>query len=169
MTADYRKRNPTEINDYLDYYNIFRKRYIDAIPKNKLPKEFTKEKLAEIAAEYNRVLPRFTEKGRVRNSWSKVSIYKMAEQVGRKDEYAQFYGWASSMQHVNAVGLQAQTEDDGVDVDIPPSTRWILTALIVGQEATLSVLADYNEAAAHGMEQEIEQARRVFKQAWSLK
>src|SRR5207249_2643434 len=158
VTADYLKRNPAEIDDYLDYYHIFRKRYIDSIPKDKLPKEYTSEKLAEIQAEYDRVVHRFTDKGRIRNSWSKISIYKMAEHVGRQDEYAQFYGWASGMQHVNAVGLQAQTEEGGVEVDIPPSTRWILTALIVGQEATLSVVDDYNAVAGHGMEKEIEEA-----------
>lgn len=168
VTADYLKRTPAEIDDYLDFYHIFRKTYIDAIPRDQLPKDYTPEKLAEIEAEYNRVSPRFIQKGRIRTSWSRISVYKMAEVVGRKDQYTPFYAWASGMHHVNAVGLQAQTEDDGVDVDTAPSTRWILTALAVGQDAVLSVIDDYNEAAGHGMEKEIAALRDHLKKVWEV-
>jgi hypothetical protein len=68
--------------------------------------------MQQAEAEYNRVRPRFTNsKGRVQNSWSAQSLKQMADAVGRTALYEVMYGTASTLHHVNALGLIGHEAD----------------------------------------------------------
>jgi hypothetical protein len=127
------------------------------------------EKRKEIGDNYVAVVGRFTRDRRIRNSWCKRSPYAMAKDVGMEDHYHATYSPASGIQHGDIGGLVAQAAGGTNDVDVAPSVMWIKGALFAGHRGVVSLLSNYNEAAALGMEKEIEQAREDFKNAWKIR
>jgi len=80
--------------------------------------------------------------------------------------YPTFYAIATSMHHLDIGGLSAHSEEETFDVDVAPSSQWLDVALIMGHNAVLNALVDYNEAAQLGMGKELEIAVKDFKKTW---
>lgn len=169
VTVGYLKGHPEQVEDYLDFHWIRQKRLYDYMKKSDpdLLQRVSPEKIAEMKRQLAVVAPRFTgSRGKLRNSWSKVKLRQMAEEVGLGDLYPTFYSFASSMHHIDIGGLFSQAEDETLDVDVAPSDKWLGDALIIGHNTVLHVLHDYNEVAQLGFDKELEKAFSAFQVAW---
>jgi hypothetical protein len=173
VTLGYLCLHPGLVEDYLDYHLVIQKQRCDFMKEHEPErmKRFPSELLQRIEADFARVAARFqNRKGKLRASWSKVSIREMAKEVGKDKLYLTFYRFASSMHHGDIGGAFAQTakldDDDILDVEIVPSDEWLSAALIIAHGAVISVLRDYNEIAKTGIEEAVEQADRTFLATW---
>ncbi len=167
VTVRYLRNNPTRLANYLDYQYVLVKRQLDYLDSNypDLAKNLPPDRRLEIEQDFARVKMRFTDrKGKLRGSWNNQNISQMATAVGLGDQYPTFYGWASSIQHIDIRGLTSQAE--GNDVDVAPSLEWIDIALVTGHQAALIVLDVFNEVAGLGFDAEIKEAGEAFKAAW---
>lgn len=166
VNACYLEKFPDALDDFIDYCWVRKYRQLEYIKRTD-PSLYSSrsDEIAAISAEFSKVKPKFTdERGRLRGSWSKVSISRRAAAVGMGDHYETFYGWASSMNHGDISGMTDQAE--GNDIDVAPSHNWLDKALITGHMAALRCLGAYNDAAKLGMEAELQIAISSFQTAW---
>jgi hypothetical protein len=170
VTVAYLRKHPDELEDYFDFVHIETKRKLDYYDQRypEFVKDLSPERRKQIEDDYDKVVARFTSNHRVRYSWCRNSVYKMAKEVGKEDHYHATYAPSSQMQHGDIGGLQTQYDRNTLDVDVAPSKEWIQWALFAGHGAMLSILTDYNEVAGHGLDKELEQARDAFKKAWKI-
>ena len=168
VTVQYLAKHPHKLDDYLDFHHITTKKNLDYLDKYapEVVKALPATRRTEIDQDYNNVLPRFTTKRGIRNSWSDKSVALMAAEVGLAELYPTFYSWASAIHHANISGLSTQTDDSG-DVEVAPSLGWVDLALISGHRAALSLLTTFNNVAALGMDNQLEDARQDFQRAWT--
>ncbi len=173
VTLGYLNLHPELAEDYLDYHFVIQKQRCDFMKEHEPERlrRIPSELLQRIEADFARVAARFqNRKGKLRTSWSKVSIREMAKEVGKEKLYLTFYRFASSMHHGDIGGAFAQTakldDDDVLDVEILPSDEWLSAALIIAHGALVSVLRDYNEIAKAGIEEVVEQADKTFFATW---
>ncbi len=107
-TAEYLRRNPEEVEEYIDFGLIMSWRRYEWLRDN-IPdqvKDLSPESVKKVEDGYNKVKDGFADKkGRIRDRWSKKSIRKMAEEIGCGKEYVFPYSIACSMHHANAEGL----------------------------------------------------------------
>lgn len=162
-------KHPDKLDDYLDYQYITNKRKMDQYDK-RYP-EYAAEKMSstrrqQIEADYAKVEKRFRKGKNVRYSWSELSVFKMVTDVDMADHYHIIYSEASGIQHGDINGLAAYMTDDFNDIQIAPSSRWIVTALFAGHRGLLSLITHYNDLAQHGFNAELDAAREVFKKTW---
>lgn len=163
-TAEYLRRNPSETDDYIDFGAILSwKRYRWLLKEDP-------SKAAGIATEtikakegqYDGVKSRFTDsKGRVRNQWTLKSIGKIAEAIGRYDEYELPYRIACSMHHNNFEGLSCQLDSS------PPCDAWVKQALISAHTQHLRVLYTLNEACELDFSEKLDAAGKHFVKVWT--
>jgi hypothetical protein len=88
----------------VDFLWVKRKRHYDDLLMD-APNEAEQvdpQQLEKMNAEYERVILRFTNpKGRVRNSWCRVSLRTMAEEVKADSMYWGLYEFTSSITHTD--------------------------------------------------------------------
>ncbi len=173
ITLGYLRLHPECVDDYFDYHFIIQKQRSDFM-RDHDPKQLARvpsSLLTKIESDFVKVAPRFRNRaGKLRGSWSNVSIREMAKGVGKEGLYLTFYRFASSMHHGDISGAFAQTQhlqdDDVLDVDIVPSDAWLGEALIIAHGALISVLRDYNEIAKVGIDKIVERADKTFLDTW---
>lgn len=169
VIVGYLKRHPEHLDDYLDFHWVRQKRLYDYMKRfdPDLLQRVSSDKVAEMKRQFRAVSSRFSNsRGKIRSSWSKVPLRQMAEEVGMGQLYPTFYSFASSMHHLDIGALSAQAEEDTLDVDVAPSDKWLGEALIMGHNAVIHVLIDYNEIAQLGMDKKLETAIQGFQVAW---
>ena len=171
VTAAYLRAHPDKVDDYLDYFSIRRWRFYEHLKAEK-PAAVTvlaAEHIAEMKAEYEKVLPRFVKnkKGDVYGSWRKnVSLRTMADETQLGEFYPIFYSVASSIQHVDVSGMGHQVSDDMFDVAVAPNDKLVKEAAIVGQHMTLRVLYEFNAAGNLGFDDQIDVAGKTHVAVW---
>jgi hypothetical protein len=173
VTLGYLRLHQELADDFLDYHFVIQKQRNDFMREHapEQLKRVSEDLQKEIEDGFARVAPKFRNRdGKIRLSWSKVSIREMAKAVGKEKLYLAFYRFASSMHHSDIGGLFAQLEalesDDVLDVDLVPSDAWLKEALIISHGAVISVLRDYSEITNLGNEQFVERADKSFLEAW---
>jgi Family of unknown function (DUF5677) len=169
--AEYLKRNPREVEDYIDFGRILSWRRYQWTVANapKVAQRFTPEKANELEVEFNRVRPRFTNsKGKLRTQWTTKSIGRMAEEIGRTDQYELVYGIACSIHHANFEGLAGYVEvnGDAPTMDGPPSMAWVGQALIAAHTYILFALDTLNECCELGLGERITELGTEFEKVW---
>ncbi len=169
--AEYLRRNPKEVDDYVDFGRILSwRRYQWLLAKApETAKQFTAEKVKELESEYNRVASRFTNnKGKIRNQWTTKSIGEMAQEMGRTDQYELVYSLGCSIHHANFEGLTGYIEmkDDMVTMDGPPSFKWTGSALIAAHTYLLFALDTLNECCKLAFDEETTAAGEEFNAVW---
>jgi hypothetical protein len=130
VMAEYVRRTPEEIDDYIEYGHVLDFKRIKLFPE-----AVSAEKAREIEGEYARVKPLFENKnGKVRNHWNKHPISYMAEKVERGQQYEIPYSIAASIHHGNFEAMIAHLSGDKTQFDIesPPSLAWVKQALVSG-------------------------------------
>jgi hypothetical protein len=171
--AEYLRRNPTEVEDYLEYRHILNWRRYEHLRNSSsnvdLAAAIGPAKISDIEQNYQRAEARFQDrKGRVRDHWNRKSIAQMAREIGRGDQYDLPYGYSASIHHGNPEGLLAYVEIEGGEavLDTPPSTKWVDAALISGHTYEVQALRTLNDCAKLGFDAQVESAEADFQKAW---
>lgn len=165
-TAEYLRRNPKEVQDYLEFSKVILRRKLDWQTKN-VPKKadcIPGDVKKKVEDDYNNVKARFTDgNSRERRNWLKKSIYAMAKDIGCEKEYDLPYAIASSIHHVNFEGLSALFTSDGeaVTPNPPPSVAWVKKALISAHVNLWFALNTANDACGLDFLQKLEAAQPV--------
>lgn len=128
-TAEYLRRHPAEVEDYLEFRKILLWRRIHWLHENS-PNEANRippEEMKRLKDDYEQA------KARLKNelSWSKKSIRKIAVEIGCEKEYELPYAIACSIHHHNFEGLAAHFALEGgvAKPNPPPSRAWVKQAL----------------------------------------
>ena len=161
VTAEYLRRTPEEIEDYVEYGHVLDFKRIKLFPE-----AVSAEKARQIENEYNRVEPRFEKDGRVRGQWNKHSIFDMAAKVEREQQYKIPYSLAASIHHGNFEGMIAHLSGDETQVEIesPPSLAWVKQALVSGHVYLLQALNTLNTFFDLGFD--LQAAGEQFEKVW---
>ncbi len=164
VMAQYLRNTPEEMEDYIEYGHVLALKRLQMFPES-----FPAEQAREIEREYNRVTPRFKNKhGRVRNQWNKHPLSFMARQVGRSQQYEIAYSLAASFHHGNFEAMTAQLigDESSLDIQEPPSLRWIRQALASGHVYLLQALTTLNEFFSLGFDSRLSVAFSAFEEVW---
>lgn len=161
VTAEYLRRTPEEMDDYVEYGRVLDYKRIKLFPE-----AVSAEKALEIENEYNRVKPRFEKDGRVRGQWNKHSIFEMAETVERAQQYKIPYSLAASIHHGNFEGMIAHLSGDETEliIESPPSLVWVKQALVSGHVYLLQALNTLN--TFFDLRFDLEAAGNDFEKVW---
>jgi uncharacterized protein DUF5677 len=170
-TAEYLRRNPKEVDDYIDFGRILSwRRYQWLLIRNPdKARLVSPETVKNNADAYNQVKARFTNaNGRERNQWSNESIGKMAEEIGRKEEYDLPYSLACSFHHANAEGLLAYVSAEGEEIgrSSPPSMDWLTEALISAHTNLWFTLDTLNDCCNLEFTDKLKTAEENMRKAW---
>jgi hypothetical protein len=141
LLAEYLRRNPNEVSDYVDFGPVLAWRRLQTL-RGKKRQGMAPEMVKQLEGEYNSVKGRFlNSKGNVRSQWTTKKISQMAEELGRSDQYALVYGLACSLHHANFEGLMGHcdTKNGRLKMDGPPSFAWTGAALIAAVESRRSI------------------------------
>ena len=110
LLAEYLRRNPNEVSDYVDFGPVLAWRRLQTL-RGKKRQGMAPEMVKQLEDEYNSVKGRFlNSKGNVRSQWTTKKISQMAEELGRSDQYALVYGLACSLHHANFEGLMGHCD-----------------------------------------------------------
>jgi hypothetical protein len=167
VMAEYLRRTPEEIDDYLDFFNVLSWKRLQIYPDSFKPRQKKK-----IQTEYDRVKARFeNRKGRVRDQWNKHSIRQMASVLGRKDQYDLPYSIAASMHHSNFEAMVSHVgrKNKRLYVDQPPSMNWVPQAFISGHVYLLQALETLNDCFHLGFDSRLKAENDAFLEAWGKK
>lgn len=171
-TAEYLRRHPEEVQDYMDFSKVLKWRRYRWLRENPAGEQsqITPEALKAAQDEYEAVKGRFTnKKGRVRDQWSKRGIKEMATEIGRKDEYDLPYSIACSIHHGNPEGLLTgveMTAEGEVAFNWPPSMEWVGEALLSGHANLLLALNTLNDACQLHFDNKLTAALERYVRAW---
>jgi hypothetical protein len=171
VTAAYLREHAKLVDDYLDYFSLRRWRLYQHLVKtnSEQAKKITEEHAAELKAEYEKVLPKFTKPNGKQHydSWRKgVSLRQMAEAVQLGELYPVFYGMASGIQHVDVTGMGHQIADGLFDVAIAPNEKFVREALSVGHNMSVRVLYEFNLVGKVGYDEQINAAGKQMVAVW---
>jgi hypothetical protein len=169
--AEYLRLNPAEVDDYIDFGRVLSwRRYQWMLARNpEAAKRFAPDKVIELEREYNLVKGRFAnKKGVVRNQWTTKSLGKMAEEIGRTDQYELVYSLGSSMHHANFEGLTGYVEmkEGAVTMDGPPSLAWVGSSLIAAHTYLLFALDTLNQGCKLAFDEKLTAAGDKFQGLW---
>jgi len=175
VSVAYLREHPEEVDDYLDFNWIKKKRLLDYLEQHdregaqRVPPEMKQRFLDE----YTRVVPRFRNtNGRVRGRWSKKPFSQLAAEVGVSKLYATFYDVTSSMHHMDIAGVFSQvekSEDPSVfDTDIAPSMEWVDQALIAGHTAVVLSMTNYISLAGIDRPDVVDKLQKGLEAAWPV-
>jgi hypothetical protein len=151
------KSHPEDLRDFLDYHLIQQKQVYDAMDEEQ-QRSLPEERVHEIVAEYNAVLPRFATKSdqtRPRNEWCRLSFYSRAKEAEQEPLYRAFYRPASSLIHGDIAGLMAQCDSES-RMDMAPSFKSLDDALVNGHGSLVRCLSYFDEIAQLGFKGRLE-------------
>ncbi len=174
VTVAYLVKNPTLLDDFLDFDWVLQKRFHDHIERTDpaLLQKVGAQKLNEVEENFKRVKARFTDKkGKVRRNWCKASLRQRAEEVGMSSGYPSFYGSVSSMHHLDARGLSLQlgeSQEGGLDINAAPSERWVKSALQAGYTDYVVALQHYTKVANVGSSEVLENNVKEFMEGLDI-
>lgn len=119
ITIAYLEKHPLELNDYIDFYHVTRKRQLDGLIARgsdiaNLPRELQED----IEREFTRVEKGFRRGKGYRTHWCRNSLWDMAADVGLTEHHKTFYVDASNMHHVSIWGISNQVDDPTGDAEI---------------------------------------------------
>ncbi len=168
-TSEYLRRNPSEVQDYLEFGKVIawnRVRFSQKHRLDQIPKE-TVEQVKDAFETTNKQSKRGD--GRVRQQWSKKSIRKIAESVGREEQYELPYSIACSIHHGNLEGILAYFDCSNEEAmpSPPPSLAWVKQALLAAHGNLYYAVDTLNKCCNLEFQQRIEGARQQYIDVWS--
>jgi hypothetical protein len=167
IVAEYLKRNPNEVSDYVDFGAVLPWRRLHTLKGEKRP-NMPPEQVKQLEDEYDSVQARFTTNGKVRYEWTSKKLRKMAEELGRSESYNLVYGLACSLHHANFEGLMGhhQIKDGKLEMTGPPSFAWTGAALVAAHEYLWRVLETLNDCCKLGFDAQVEATSEEFNNLW---
>lgn len=172
VIVGYIQKHPEVFDTYYEFHWVLAKRSVDWMTEH-APEELKKldpKKVKEIEDNFARVKPNYqTEKGKIRDSWSKTPLRNMAEDIGMADLHS-YYEQASSMHHANVQALSSQLEVSAdetiVDFDVAPSDHWAGEALMLAMGSFVQALKGYNALCGKKFDALVEDVEGKFTNAW---
>ena len=122
------------------------------------------QQLEKMNAEYERVRPRFTSKGRLRNSWCQANLRTMVEEVRAASMYWGLYEFPSSFIHTDAMALVSGSGFSD-DVTSVPSLVNASVALKMGILSYAMTLSAVNQIAGLKLDDRLSEAFERLNQA----
>ena len=172
VNVAYLRRHPDQMNDFVDYDWIKKKKFIEELKKHD-PESARLHAHEEgvVLRNYNGVVGRFkTKRNGVRGRWSKESLAQMAAEVGLSSMYFSVYGPGSSAQHVDIRGLMMQfggsRAPDVADIVTAPHLQWIQPALAGGHTSVVLALTEYMKVAGIARPEVERGLERGLHSAW---
>jgi hypothetical protein len=160
---------PDELRDFLDFDAVARWRRQQFYKSHHADvyATFSESKVSEVEREFKRVRKRFRGwTGKLRDQWCRHSLPEMAGRAGLADMYSLFYGYATSLQTLDPMGLGMMIHTKSLDVQSPPTMAHVGIALAVGNSILLDTLRDYSkvyridkEGAFQAVEQDLAKAK----------
>jgi hypothetical protein len=148
VTFRYLLRRPHDLRDFLDFDAVARYKRLQFY-NSKLPKVYVRtptEKINAVENAYRAVEKRFTDSnGKVRLRWSRHGLADMARVAGLADIYDLFYRYASSLHHVDPMGLAMLIDRETLEVQPGPTERHIGIALRMATMTLHDVLSEYSK------------------------
>lgn len=151
-----------EVRNFVDFHAVRTMRaYEDLLPEDQDSVEACE--VMKIKEKYERVKAPFTkENGKVRDSWTPLSVAERAKRAGRRDKYQHFYRFASSLHHYDIEAVEASFNYDLEDVETAPSLTHLHEALHAATESLQSCLEHFDEVAAIGFGSRLAASRNVI-------
>jgi Family of unknown function (DUF5677) len=170
-TAEYLRRNPLEVEDYLEFWKVLSWRRLHWLQESS-PSEASRvpeDVVKQVEDDYIQAKARFTDgKGRVRFQWSEKPVREMAKGIGREKEYELPYAIACSIHHGNFEGLSALFSSWGEAVvpDPPPSTAWMRQALVLAHTNLWFALNTLNDSCGLDFSHKLDTAQQAHANVW---
>ncbi len=170
VNASYLAKHPPEVENYLDYYWIKQRKFLDYVRRDspQLVRQLTQSDIDEIDREFAKVAPKFKDqRGRVRREWCAKNLRERAEAVGMGELYPTFYALASSIHHGDFSGLASQVSAGRFEAHVAPSFFKVKEALMMGHQSVLVISDSLNGVGKFGLDAEVKKAADFFHKAWS--
>ncbi len=149
VNAEYIRRDPCELNDFLDFHWIRLRQTVDYY-RQYAPTEVTaasKDRIDEIDSEYSKVKDRFTDgRKKPRGSWCKRNLRQRCEAIEVAELYPMFYQHASDFEHGNVRSL-AQQSTETLGIGSAPSLKSLDVALKCAHLSAVYMLGAFHAAA----------------------
>ncbi len=165
VVVGYLQKHPALFADFVDYRWVKRHKAQEFLALY-APDRFKAVDAAEIAktvAEYARVKSRF--KGR--SSWSDKSLRDMAVDIGIEQAYLAVYPFASSVHHLDVIGIIAQEDQRIGDIEVLPSRANLDLALSIAGLSAYVALTSLDDALGSGQSQALTDWFREYRSALS--
>lgn len=169
VTVHFLDGHPEHLQDYVDFLWVKRKLYLDGRLKSAPGQAelVDLQQLEKINIEYERVKARFADrKGKVRNSWCRMSLRAMAEEVKADSMYGGMYGFTSSFIHTDMLGLVSASAGGDAVISVPSLDNMPL-ALQMGIFSYAMTLTAINQISGSKLDGRLEQALRQVGRAYS--
>jgi len=184
VTAAYLANHPDEIQDFLDYHHVHRRKALthlrEIYESGTLEKIVDSQEQASIETRFQSVKAKFTEticvrcqKTRTMLSWSKHHtgvLAKKGNQMLARGYYAYYYR-PTLLSHSTLTSLTSRLfkeEDGSFAFDVDGQRSHITEALINAHGLLLSVLELQNKHFKLGLDEELRERFREFKETWKL-
>jgi hypothetical protein len=148
ITFRYLLLRPKELNDFLGFDAVARYKRLECY-KAKFPRMysmFSAEKIKAVSENYDSVKKKFSSRnGKVRKSWCRHTLAEMARIVDRAEMYEIFYRHASSVLHVDPMGLAMLIDGATLEIQPGPTARHIGVAMRMATLVFLGTLSEYSK------------------------
>lgn len=148
VTFRYLLQRPKELKDFLAFDAIARYNRLE-LYKARFPRMyamFSAEKIKAANDKYNSVKTNFAgRKGRIRNRWCSYSLAEMARISGCAEMYDLFYRHASSLLHVDPMGLTMLIDGRTLEIQPGPTARHIGVAMRMAALVFHDALSRYSK------------------------
>jgi hypothetical protein len=166
--AEYLRRHPEEVEDYLEFSKILLWRRLNWAQgyNPAITKGIPSDAMQKAEDDYKHAVPRFADsRGKVRYQWHRKSIGTIAKEIGREKEYDFPYAMACSIHHHNFEGLAAHFalgDDEEPLLNLPPSQAWVKQALTATNTNLWFALKTLNDSFGLDFRQRLDATQEVF-------
>lgn len=180
VTLAYISENPDKSEDFLDYFNIHRGKFLNhakqALPSDKL--NLSGEEVLEIQNNYEATKERYQEVlckncgiTRTRNSWSKLDTLSMAREAGLDKLYGPCFFHPTMQVHTTVPSLCSRLklkDGGGLTFIDGPQHKEADFSLKGAHSLILCILDAVNDYFKMGLEEEIEERFRDSQLIWEV-
>ena len=174
INTEYLRLNPSEFDDYKEWFWVERFKYMDFMRKNSPEtfKYFDSAVVEDAERNMDRVRPRFLRKdGKLRHTWCKHDLAERSVVTGHYDIYRMVNADASGFIHgsMHALMRYFDAEKDVDRIDIPPSLNWTAQALSTSHHCMGRIIETATKTFGVPSDPSIEEISKDFEWAWEAK
>jgi len=148
LTFRYLLLRPKELNDFLSFDAVARHKRLQCY-KEKFPRMysmFSADQIKAVEKNYSAVRKNFLSRnGKTRDRWCRHDLAEMARITGRVEMYDVFYRHASSVLHIDPMGLAMLIDGTTLEVQPGPTARHIGVAMRMATLVFHDTLTEYSK------------------------
>ncbi|SRR5258708_5400297 len=174
INTEYLRLNPTEFDDYKEWFWVERFKHMDFMRKNSPDtfKYFDPAVVADAEQNMDRVRPRFLRKdGRLRQTWCTRDLAERSVMTGHYEIYRMVNADASGFIHgsMHALLRYFDAKKDVDRIDVPPSLKWTAQSLGTSHHCMARVIETATKTFDVPSDPSIEEVTKDFQWAWEAK